>query len=262
MKHVFKTPQLFVVAALLACAVIFSSWKIYQTNPNNSTQNNSTNGDTSEPRLQHNDAYEFDMKEFDKSMKEFDKQMENFNVELKKIDFDKINKEVKEAISKIDFNKINQDVQNSLQKIDWDKMKVDVEKSMQEAKEQVAKINTQKINEKMQALQNKLNSKEFRAQFDSAKIQQKIDEAMQKAKAGMQKAKQEMQNIKAFTDALKNDGLIDKTKPYKIELKDGELYINGTKQSKEITNKYRKYYEGKNNFTINSDGKDDENDEK
>ncbi len=67
----------------------------------------------------------------------------------------------------------------------------------------------------------------------------------------MEKAKREMLNFKEFTNELEKDGLIDKKKGYKLQLKDGELYINGTKQSKEISDKYSKYYQGKNNFTIN-----------
>lgn len=54
-----------------------------------------------------------------------------------------------------------------------------------------------------------------------------------------------------------NDGIIDKNKPYTIELKDGVLYINGAKQSKATTEKYSKYYSGKKNFVLKNDGESD-----
>ena len=56
-----------------------------------------------------------------------------------------------------------------------------------------------------------------------------------------------------LTKALDNDGLVDNKKPYKLEVKDGELYINGTKQTKQISKKYRKFYKD-DNYTINNDG--------
>jgi hypothetical protein len=69
----------------------------------------------------------------------------------------------------------------------------------------------------------------------------------------MEKAMAEVKLLKEFTDELEKDGLIDKKKGYKVEVKDGELYINGTKQSKETTEKYRKYFK-KDNFSISTDG--------
>ena len=55
------------------------------------------------------------------------------------------------------------------------------------------------------------------------------------------------------------DGLIDKDKRFSIEWKNGgDLYINGTKQSKEISEKYRKYYK-EDGYEFNfSDGKEGE----
>ena len=70
-----------------------------------------------------------------------------------------------------------------------------------------------------------------------------------------------MQNYKDFTNELEKDGLIDKNKAYSLELKDGYLYINGKKQSKETTEKYRKYYMGKDHFKISMDGKNDHDSE-
>ena len=47
--------------------------------------------------------------------------------------------------------------------------------------------------------------------------------------------------MKDFTDELAADGLINKKKGYTIEWKNGNLYINDKEQSKDISDKYRKY---------------------
>jgi hypothetical protein len=54
---------------------------------------------------------------------------------------------------------------------------------------------------------------------------------------------------------LRKDGLISKKKGYKIEIKDGEMFINGTKQSKEVNEKYKKYFRD-GDYTLRSDGDD------
>jgi hypothetical protein len=56
-----------------------------------------------------------------------------------------------------------------------------------------------------------------------------------------------------LTTALEKDGLIDNKKPYKLEIRDGELYINGKKQTKKVNDKYRKYFKN-DNYTITNDG--------
>ena len=66
---------------------------------------------------------------------------------------------------------------------------------------------------------------------------------MAKAQEGINKAKEKLQQMKDFTDALAADGLIDKKKGYTIEWKDGNLYIDGKEQPKNISDKYRKYEE-------------------
>ena len=59
-----------------------------------------------------------------------------------------------------------------------------------------------------------------------------------------------------LTSALDKDGLIDKSKPYKLEIKDGAFFINDKKQTEPLTDKYRKYFRADktDNYTINSPG--------
>ena len=70
-----------------------------------------------------------------------------------------------------------------------------------------------------------------------------------------------MQDLKDFTDQLQKDGLIDKKKGYSIEWKNGgELYINGKKQPKEISDKYKKYYK-KDGWRLEMNGSGDKHSE-
>lgn len=65
--------------------------------------------------------------------------------------------------------------------------------------------------------------------------------------------KRDLALMTELTTALGKDGLIDNRKLYNLEIKDGELYINGKKQPKEVSDKYRKYFRN-DNYTITNDG--------
>ena len=64
--------------------------------------------------------------------------------------------------------------------------------------------------------------------------------------------KQDLALMTELTKALEKDELVDNRKPHNLEVKDGELYINGEKQSKEVSDKYRKYFKN-DNYTITND---------
>ena len=91
------------------------------------------------------------------------------------------------------------------------------------------------------------------AHIDIEKINEAVAKSMDGVKESIGKAKTELAQMKAFTETLEKDGLIDRKKGYKIEIKDNELFINGTKQSKETTDKYRKYFK-EYDYTLKSDG--------
>jgi len=65
---------------------------------------------------------------------------------------------------------------------------------------------------------------------------------------------EDLKLMNLLTSALEKDGLIDTRKPYKLEIKDSEFYINGKKQSKEVRGKYQKYFrkDSTDNYTIQS----------
>lgn len=113
----------------------------------------------------------------------------------------------------------------------------------------VSKLKMEEAAKEMEHMKANLEKQKAHIKLNSGKIKEDIEKAMKNAKKSIENAKEELRNMKEFTDVLEKDGLIDKSKAYKIEVKNGELYIDGKKQSKETSDKYRRYYR-KSNFTI------------
>jgi hypothetical protein len=246
MKNVLKSNKHLLVAGLLGITVIIAaSWQTDNKKSKDITTNNAAR-DTTEPKQRNDDKDEFRMNELEDAMKQLDIQMQKLDLQMNDMNV-KISKQVQEAIANIDIEKINKDVQENLKNINFDKIKIEVDKSLEQAKQQMKNIDVDKMKIHMQELQNKFNSEEFKKQ---------IDKAMKGAKENIEKAKKDLQGIKDFTDQLQKDGLIDKDKGYSIEWKNGgELYINGKKQPKEISDKYKKYYK-KDGWRIEMNGHD------
>lgn len=179
-------------------------------------------------------------KDFDKAIEALNESMTMLNKQMKEIKIE-VDKEIAKALSSVDFEAMEKQMKASFDKINWDKVQQDANVSIQKARAQIAKIDFTRMQKDMQALQEKFKSEEFKSQFNGEKLQQQIDAAMANAKAGIEKAKVKLQQMKDFTNALVADGLIDKKKGYTIEWKAGDLYINQQKQSKDISDKYRKY---------------------
>ena len=250
MKNVFTFSKPFFLIALFLVFIGSTAWqidsksKIYKKN---------TFSDTTKPgkHSTHKDAP--GVKGFDQAMKELEEAMKKLEIEMKELDMGKIEREVKESMSKVDMKKIREEIRASMDKIDWNKMKEDIDKAMKEAEVSMKQIDLSKLEKEMAELESKLSKQSFDINIDAEKIKMQVEQGMEKAKKGMEKALAELKILEEFTTELEKDGLIDKKKGYKIQVKDGELYINGTKQSKEASDKYRKYYK-KDNFTINTNG--------
>ena len=267
MNNALKSPKNIMLGALLILAVTAVAWQTKDsTNKKDNTATAKQAGDTTRPGKRSDDKNEFRMKDLDDAMKDLDIQMKDLDVHLKdlnidlskeinnaisKIDFDEIRKEVANSLKEIDVDKIIKEVQDEIKKIDFDKIKIEIDNALKDAQVEVKKVDMEKVKQQMQELKQSMNSGKFKQQMDAA---------MQGAKEAIKKAQKELQELKQFTDELQKDGLIDKKKPYSIEWKNGgELFINGNKQSKEISDKYRKYYrEDGYKINMNSDDDDDE----
>jgi hypothetical protein len=253
MKKIFSLTNAVLALALIAGAICISSFRQDKTAvPDSFRTNSEGDEDTTPPRKRNRDADELRIDRLEEAMKKLDVEMSKLNEKLKNIDYNKIQRDVDASLKKVDFDKIAKDVEASVKKTDWKKMEREMKASMEKVrnidmvkmKEQLAKAKVQM--EKHQKAM-KLNSEEFKG---------KIANAMEKAKASMEKAREEMQNMKSFTDALEKDKLIDKSKTYDIKVENGELYIDGKKQPKEVNDKYKEYYK-KDNFHISNGHKND-----
>ena len=101
MKNEFKTSKPLLVAALLAIVFTAAAWQSRDKNgkAGKSAKAGNISRDTTKPRLPNIDTNEFKLKGLDEGLKNVDIQLQNLNVELKKIEFEKIEKQVKEALT-------------------------------------------------------------------------------------------------------------------------------------------------------------------
>ena len=153
----------------------------------------------------------------------------------------------------MDFKQINKEVAESLQKVDWNKIKSEVEVELKKAQAEIAQVDVKKLQAEIAEAQKEITSEAIAEKINMEKIHAEIEEGLHNAQKEIKKAKENIRNLHEFTNSLSADGLIEKDKPYNIQLKGGILFINGKKQSKETTDKYIKYYRGKKDFTIKSD---------
>ncbi len=247
MKNVLTYSKPLSVAVLFAILVGTASWQSQSKSKIEPSQNTA---DTVKPGNNSAGKDAPGLDELDKAMKELEEEMKKLDMEMKN---GKIDKTIKGAMEKVDWKKIQSEIKASMEKVDWKKMQTEIEKAMKEAEVTMKNIDMSNIEKEMEELQEKMKKHEVEMKINGEKIKHQVEEGMKKAMVGMEKAKEELKLMKEFIDELEIDGLINKKKGYKIEVKDNDLYINGAKQSKETSEKYRKYYR-KENFTINTNG--------
>lgn len=244
------------LAGLALGVVMLSSWTLPELVMPAYFYEVSSSGDTSLPRKKiHSNNRDYNQADLDKAMTELDKAMVDLDKNLK-IDFSKMQKELKEAmeqVNKIDYEKISKEVQASLKQINLQQTKTEVDKAMHEAQVRLQEVDMKKIQQELNKAQEDLKSQKLAVHIDADKISREVTEGLSKARLGIEKAKKELAELKAFTNQLEKDGLIDKKKGYKIEIRNKKLIINGKEQPKEVNEKYQKYLD-KEDFSISSDG--------
>lgn len=191
------------------------------------------------------------MKDFDNLLLNIDNEMLKMKVEISKIDMTKIRAEINESMSKVnfdqiklnidkamkevDFTKIDKAVKSALKEVEWTKVNEDVRNSLREAKKEIEKINMNQVKKEM-------DKARLEIQKSGDEIKNiNIDRIMANAKETITKAKEELKLKKEMFNEMEKDGLLDQKEGFTIEYKDKNLFINGTKQSEPITDKYRKY---------------------
>jgi hypothetical protein len=179
----------------------------------------------------------------DRSMEEINRALKGLDIELKKVDLTDLRLEMEKAMKGIDMKDVRIEVETALKNVEWNKIQDEVNRAMKDVK----------INVDLDLAQKSLDAS-----------REALNENWRKAwKEGLKNAGVEMHRLKNFLSDLEKDGLIKKGEPYTIEIKNGELFINGKEQPKNITDKYRNseeyksYFEKDGNFKIKSDGKDE-----
>lgn len=242
--------------AVLAIAVItLSSWKSGGSTLPVKPFSIHSQADTTPFRKK--DRKEYRVGDLDQAMKELDRAMADMNRNMK-MDFSKMDRELKmamEEIKKIDFEKIGHEVEAELRKVNWDEARTEINKAMREAQKEINEIDMKEIKKEIEKAKAEVSKERISAHVDMQKIKESVERGLAGARIGIEKAKKELSQLKEFTESLEKDGLINRKKGYKVEIKDNELYINGSKQPKEVNEKYKKYFKDE-NFTIRSDGED------
>lgn len=206
--------------------------------------------DTTQPRKKPKGSNDITTAELDHAMKELDLAMQEMNKNLK-VDLSKMEQEIKTAmaeVKKVDYTRIAQEV-------DLTDVRKDVSRALKEAEQHLKDIDHEAIKAKMADVKKEMEAMKAHTQIDMGRMKESIAQGLSAAHAGIEHAKQELAQLKEFINELDKDRLIDKNKAYTIEVKSGELYINGNKQSAELSEKYRKYFK-KEDFSIRNDGKE------
>ncbi|UYQ94283.1 M48 family metalloprotease [Chitinophaga horti] len=182
----------------------------------------------------------------------------------KNIDWEKMAKDAEKAYKSIDWEKMSKETEKAFKQVDWKKMEEDLQKAYKE-------VNWQKIDEQMQQAFKGIDQN-FSAQANAhrklseadrkrheelaVKQRQAFEKAMERseihrkeaskhaeeARENMNRSFGERNQYNLLLNELAADKLIDRTKSYEIEKKDGELYINGTKQPADVLKKYERYF--------------------
>jgi hypothetical protein len=217
------------------------------------------------PQIHNNDIdIELNLTDLDKTIKQ---SLEMAEKSMKEIDWNKISKQVEQSIKQIDITKLQMEINNSMKaidlkkslrqaqieinrsmkEIDMSKMKLEIEKELKNVRKN---INSEEMKKSMEEIK-KINFDELKKEMENLKKEMELNKdhfklEMDKAKLEMLKAKTELGEIKEMTNEMEKDGLINKKESNTIEFKNKELFINGKKQSQQITEKYLKYFKGDN----------------
>ena len=138
-----------------------------------------------------------------KQHKKNEEKMEN---QLKNIDLDQINQQIKEALSKIDFQKITIETEKALKNIDWDKIKINVELALKDAQLQIKNIDIEKIKKQIDESHQKIKKDNLNMKIDKEKINKQVDEALSFVRKQIEKTKTLNYKMdKEIEDALRID---------------------------------------------------------
>jgi len=192
---------------------------------------------------------------------------------MKGIDIEKIQLQTQEALQKIDWNKMEKELQKAQEEIkvtiDSKKMDAEIGLVMEEAEKAVGEIkevDMEKIQQQLEQAKEELKMNQGSMQKEIENAMKGINEGLkidlkkelEKAKLGIENAKEELRSYKNMLDEMDKEGLLNEKGQYSVKYKNGELFINGVKQSDTITNKYKHYFKKEKVIIKSGDEDDDE----
>jgi len=206
--------------------------------------------------------------DFEKFKKEMDESMKELDVEKMKADIEKsidkdvmvnIERELKKAMAEIDLNKveIDKEMKKAMEEVkgldlsdQMEKVKVEMEKAKLQLDKELKSKDWEKEMKKIKEIDMKEMEQEMenarkeiersKADLDLEKLNMKDE--MDNARKEIDKAKEELKGYQEMIYSMEKAGLLSTKGDYTIQYKDGELFINGKKQSAEVTEKYKKYF--------------------
>lgn len=279
-------------AALVTAGIVVTSFALisWERDPGNRRDTLSGTRDTvPENRLKTGKDFDKELRQLDEARKQLDRlnysdwprvredieevvkeiDLEKIRIQaeqaIARIDVEKIASEIESSLNSIDFNKIEQDIETALddiQKVDREKIKQEIQKARDEVNEQLKKKEWRKEMEEVKKINLKGIEEELeRARKDIVKAREELkfenldlNETMAKARAEINNATKELNGYQEMVYSMEADGLLNTHDDYRIEYRNGGLFINDAKQSSEITGKYKKYFKEKNRTIRKKDG--------
>ena len=198
-------------------------------------------------------SFNFKTGELDKAIGDMEREIIKAKTEFKNKDWKRIDEELKRAmqeLEKVDMSKIRKDLELSLSKVNLDKMEAELRQSLKTLEEVELPKMKQELHENLskqlaeteRQLQHSKQELLMQQERMKGDIGKKLEETMKNLDKSLEGAKAQLKEFKTMTTEMEKDGLIKKGENAEIKYKDGELYINGKKQPKEITDKYKHYF--------------------
>ncbi|WP_018626724.1 hypothetical protein [Niabella aurantiaca] len=206
---------------------------------------------------------EFETGRLDEALNYVDEQIRNAAGEARSIDADRIQRQIGKAMAGIDLDRIQSEVQAAIKKVDFEKLNKDLDKAMASidkakvdasiarALAPVQKIDQEKVRNELRTALEGVHLDQLKEQLENAKRdlrfrKKDLDQEMNRLAPGvndeLRNTRKQLQKLKDAYQEMEQDGLIEKGPDNRIQYIEGDLYINGEKQTEEVSKKYRHYF--------------------
>lgn len=168
---------------------------------------------------------------------------DNVKAALESINWEELGNNVNTAIARVDWDKMSNEASTTMANIDWDEINREIEKATREVKD----VDWNEINRQI---------KEATADIDMAYSGKGSNAVVVKKGSTTIHTDKMTINGRDFSevlDEMEEDGIINKAKGYNIELEDGQLYIDGKRQTGAKADKFIKYFKKGSNAVIEGD---------